>query len=71
VEALELNLFLLALDLFGVLVMFLPSVLLYVLVMSKRDWDMCDFNLEKEEEKLKKKLSDSVILKMFVVVGGV
>jgi len=71
VEALELNLFLLALDLFGVLVMFLPSVLLYVLVMSKRDWDMCDFNLEKEEEKLKKKLSDSVILKMFVVGGGV
>ena len=70
-EALELNLFLLALDLFGVLVMFLPSVLLYVLVMSKRDWDMCDFNLEKEEEKLKKKLSDSVILKMFVVGGGV
>ena len=51
--------------------MFLPSVLLYVLVMSKRDWDMCDFNLEKEEEKLKKKLSDSVILKMFVVGGGV
>ena len=70
-EALELNLFLLALDLFGVLVMFLPSVLLCVLVMSKRDWDMCDFNLEKEEEKLKKKLSDSVILKMFVVGGGV
>jgi len=51
--------------------MFLPSVLLCVLVMSKRDWDMCDFNLEKEEEKLKKKLSDSVKLKMFVVVGGV